>query len=263
LISGPTRASIANAPSHLEGWYKAYQSSGFEVIGVHTPEYAFEKVKSNIQNGSADLGVTYPIALDNSYSTWTNYRNRYWPTEYLIDATGTVRHITFGEGDYSVTERLIRQLLTDARPGIELPAPVNGADTTQRYDLTPETYFGVGKMVNYAGVGGYDQGSATFSFPPSLPNDSFALRGPWTLDYQCATADSSTSSVELNYRAKNVYIVVGGTGSITVMRDGASTVVPISGPPTARQIIAGNDVARGTLDVHPSQGLQVFSFTYG
>jgi cytochrome c biogenesis protein CcdA/thiol-disulfide isomerase/thioredoxin len=251
------------AVPHVEGWYKAYQNTGFEVIGVHTPEYAFEKVKTNVQKGASDLGVTYPIALDNSYSTWTNYRNRYWPAEYLIDATGTVRHIKFGEGDYNGTEKLIRQLLTEATPGVELPLPVDAADTTPRPGLTPETYFGVGKMINYAGVGGYDEGSATFAFPPSLASDSFALRGPWTLDYQGATAGTNDSTIELNYHAKNVYIVVGGAGAVTVIRDGTSTTVPISGPPTTHQIVAGNDVARGTLTVRPSQGLQVFSFTYG
>ena len=106
---------------HVEGWYKAYRDLGFEVIGVHTPEYAFEKVTANVEKGAADLGITYPIAQDNSYSTWTNYRNEYWPAEYLIDANGTVRHVKFGEGDYNDTEKLIRQLITDARPGTTLP----------------------------------------------------------------------------------------------------------------------------------------------
>jgi cytochrome c biogenesis protein CcdA/thiol-disulfide isomerase/thioredoxin len=248
---------------HVEGWYKAYQGAGFEVIGVHTPEYAFEKVTGNVEKGAADLGITYPIALDNGYSTWTNYRNRYWPAEYLIDADGTVRHIQFGEGDYNVTEKLIRQLLADTQPGVKLPPSVDATDATPQFDLTPETYFGVGKMVNYAGDGVYDEGSATFAFPPSLPNDSFALQGRWTLDYQGATADSNASSIKLNYHAKNVYIVVGGTGSLTVTRDGKTTSLPISGPPTSHQIVTGNDVARGTLVVRPSAGLQVFSFTYG
>jgi cytochrome c biogenesis protein CcdA/thiol-disulfide isomerase/thioredoxin len=248
---------------HVEGWYKAYRDKGFEVIGVHTPEYAFEKVTGNVKKGAADLGVTYPIALDNGYSTWTNYRNRYWPAEYVIDATGAVRHIKFGEGDYNVTEKLIRQLLTDAKPGVRLPPPVDAPDTTPHVGLTPETYFGVGKVVNYAGGGVYDEGSATFTFPPSLPNDSFALKGAWALDYQGATADSNASSIKLNYYAKNVYIVVGGTGNLTVTRDGTSTTVPISGPPTSHQIVAGDTLARGTLEVRPSEGLQVFSFTYG
>ena len=248
---------------HVEGWYKAYHDDGFEVIGVHTPEYAFEKVTGNVEKGAADIGITYPIALDNSYSTWTNYRNQYWPAEYLIDAGGVVRHVKFGEGDYNVTEKLIRQLIATARPGVALPPPVDAPDTTPQSGLTPETYFGVGKMVNYAGTGVYDKGQANFAFPPTLPDDSFALQGPWTLDYQGATADSDTSSIELNYHAKNVYIVVGGTGSLTVTRDGKTTTVPISGPPTSHQIATGNDMARGLLDVRSSKGLQVFSFTFG
>jgi thiol-disulfide isomerase/thioredoxin len=248
---------------HVEGWYKAYHDDGFEVIGVHTPEYAFEKVTGNVEKGAADIGITYPIALDNSYSTWTNYRNQYWPAEYLIDAGGVVRHVKFGEGDYNVTETLIRQLIATARPGVALPPPVDAPDTTPQSGLTPETYFGVGKMVNYAGTGVYDKGQANFAFPPTLPDDSFALQGPWTLDYQGATADSDTSSIELNYHAKNVYIVVGGTGSLTVTRDGKTTTVPISGPPTSHRIATGNDMARGLLDMHSSKGLQVFSFTFG
>jgi cytochrome c biogenesis protein CcdA/thiol-disulfide isomerase/thioredoxin len=248
---------------HVEGWYKAYHDDGFEVIGVHTPEYAFEKVTGNVEKGAADIGITYPIAQDNSYSTWTNYRNQYWPAEYLIDATGVVRHVSFGEGDYDVTEKLIRELITKAQPGVALPPAVDAPDTTPRLSLTPETYFGVGKVVNYAGGGVYDKGQANFTFPPALPDDTFALQGPWTLDYQGATADSDASSIKLNYHAKNVYIVIGGTGNLTVTRDGTPTTVPVSGPPTSREIVTDTDVTRGLLDVRSSKGLQVFSFTYG
>ena len=106
---------------HVEGWYKAYHDDGFEVIGVHTPEYAFEKVTGNVKKGAADIGITYPIAQDNSYSTWTNYRNLYWPAEYLIDASGVVRHVNYGEGDYDGSEQLIRELITSARPKSRCP----------------------------------------------------------------------------------------------------------------------------------------------
>ena len=248
---------------HVAGWYQAYRDSGFEVIGVHTPEYAFEKVPANVANGAADLHISYPVALDNRYSTWTNYRNRYWPAEYLIDAGGTVRHVEFGEGRYNVTEKLIRQLLAEARPGVKLPRPADAADTTPQSGLTPETYFGVGKMVNYRGGGVYDEGRATFSYPPTVPADSFALEGPWSLDYQGATADSDHSAVKLHYRAKDVYIVVGGTGALTVTRNGTSSRLPISGPPTSHRIVAGDEVVSDTLEVRPSAGLQIFSFTYG
>jgi cytochrome c biogenesis protein CcdA/thiol-disulfide isomerase/thioredoxin len=248
---------------HVVGWYRAYHHSGFEVIGVHTPEYAFERVTGNVATGAADLGITYPIALDNGYSTWTNYRNRYWPAEYLIDASGTVRHIKFGEGDYNVTEKLIRQLLADAKPGVNLPQAVDAIDTTPHGGLTPETYFGVGKVVNYGGSSGYDEGSATFDYPQALAADKFALSGRWSLDYQGATAVGDNSAVKLNYHAKNVYIVVGGSGTVTVVRDGKPTTLAITGPPTSHQIVAGDQVASGTLEVRPSKGLQLFSFTYG
>jgi cytochrome c biogenesis protein CcdA/thiol-disulfide isomerase/thioredoxin len=248
---------------HVTDWYRKYKDAGFEVIGVHSPEYAFEKVPANVASGAADLGITYPIALDNKLSTWTNYRNQYWPAEYLIDAEGTVRHITFGEGDYNVTENLIRELLTDAKPGVKLPAPSDATDTTPQSDTTPETYFAVGKVVNYGGTGSYDEGAAGFDYPGALPQDTFALRGPWALDYQGATAGADTSSIELNYHAKNVYIVAGGTGTVTLLRNGTTTAVPIGGAPTSHQIVAGDQVQRGHLEVSLAKGLQAFSFTYG
>jgi cytochrome c biogenesis protein CcdA/thiol-disulfide isomerase/thioredoxin len=251
------------AVPHIVDWYAAYKDAGLEVIGVHTPEYAFERVPANVASGARGLGITYPIALDPNYSTWTNYRNRYWPAKYLIDANGTVRHIKFGEGDYEQTETLIRQLLSDARPGVALPAPTEAADTTPPPDLTPETYLGVGKVVNYGGAGSYDEGTASYDYPDRLPDDAFAYKGDWKLDYQGATANGANSSIELNYRARNVYLVVGGTGTVTVTRDGESKQIPISGPPTLHQIVGDDEVKRGTVEVQLSQGLQAFSFTYG
>jgi cytochrome c biogenesis protein CcdA/thiol-disulfide isomerase/thioredoxin len=246
---------------HVVGWYDAYRDKGFEVIGIHTPEYAFEKVESNVVSGAKDLGITYPIAMDNGFSTWTNYRNRYWPAEYLIDQQGTVRHIKFGEGDYDVTEKLIRQLLSEDGSG--LPAAIDAPDTAPTSALTPETYFSVGKVVNYAGLGDYDEGTRIFALPKQLPADSFALRGTWALDYQGVTAASDDNAVALNYHARNVYLVVGGTGTVTVTRDGATTTIPVSGPPNMRQIVTDDQDGTGNVDVSLSQGLQAFSFTYG
>jgi thiol-disulfide isomerase/thioredoxin len=248
---------------HVVDWYGKYRDAGFVVIGVHTPEYAFERVPSNVASGAAALHITYPIALDNGYSTWTNYRNRYWSAEYLIDATGTVRHIKAGEGGYDTTENLIRLLLADAHPGGRLPPATRSVDMTPKDTRTPENYLGVGKVVNYAGSGPYDEGMATFDYPAVLPPDSFALRGRWALDYQGATAQNNDCAIRLNYHAKDVYIVVGGTGTITVTRHGTTTAVPISGPPTLHQIVADDTSGQGQLDAQVSRGLQVFSFTYG
>jgi cytochrome c biogenesis protein CcdA/thiol-disulfide isomerase/thioredoxin len=246
---------------HVVGWYGAYHDKGFEVIGVHTPEYAFEKVEANVVSGAKDLGITYPIAMDNGFSTWTNYRNRYWPAEYLIDQQGTVRHVQFGEGDYDVTEKLIRQLLSEK--GAELPTAIDAPDTTPTSKLTPETYFSVGKVVNYGGQGAYDQGVRAFAYPAQLADDSFALRGPWAVDYQGITSQSDDAAIELNYHARNVYLVVGGTGTVTVTRAGKTTTVPVSGPPNMRQVVADDGASAGSLEVRLSKGLQAFSFTYG
>ncbi|OBJ46098.1 cytochrome c biogenesis protein DipZ [Mycobacterium colombiense] len=246
---------------HVIDWYNRYRDNGFLVIGVHTPEYAFERVPENVASGAADLHITYPIALDNDYATWNSYQNLYWPAEYLIDANGTLRHTKFGEGDYDDTETLIRKLLTDAHPGTQLPAGVHGADTTPRTMLTPETYLGVGKSGNYGGNGDYKSG--TLNFPPTLADDKFALRGRWTLDDQAATADGDDSVVRLNYTAKDVYAVVGGTGTLTVTRDGKTTTTPIGGAPTLHRIVADHSAHRDQLDMQVSKGLQVFSFTFG
>jgi cytochrome c biogenesis protein CcdA/thiol-disulfide isomerase/thioredoxin len=246
---------------HVVGWYDAYRDKGFEVIGVHTPEYAFEKEEGNVASGAKDLGITYPIAMDNAFSTWTNYRNRYWPAEYLIDQQGIVRHVKFGEGGYDETEKLIRQLLSSG--GKDLPPAVDAQDITPTEALTPETYFGVGKVANYHGGGTYDEGTRTFAPPAQLPEDSFALRGTWALDYQGITAQNDDNAIALNYHARNVYMVVGGTGTVTVKRDGTTTTFPVSGPPNMRQLVTDDQDGAGSMDVSLSKGLQAFSFTYG
>jgi cytochrome c biogenesis protein CcdA/thiol-disulfide isomerase/thioredoxin len=248
---------------HVTGWYDAYKDKGLEIIGVHSPEYGFEKVDTNVASGAADLNIHYPIAMDNNLSTWTNYRNRYWPAEYLIDANATVRHIKFGEGDYDVTEGLIRQLLSDANKGVDLPPATDGADSTPTTSLTPETYLSVGNVANYGGGGMYDQGEASFDLPGRLADDSFALKGRWALDYQGATAAEDGATIALNYHARNVFLLVGGTGNVTVTRDGKTTVIPVSGSPNTHQLVADDTAGVGHLDVSLGKGLQAFSFTYG
>jgi len=248
---------------HVVGWYDAYHDKGLEVIGVHTPEYAFEREKDNVASAAADLGISYPIAMDNDYATWTNYRNQYWPAHYLIDSAGAVRHIKFGEGDYDVTESLIRQLLSQANKDVVLPSAVDAPDVTPTSQLTPETYLGVQTVVNYGGSDTFEHGTGTFDYPAQLPDDSFALRGRWTLDDQAVTARGDDDAIALNYHAQNVYLVVGGTGAITVTRDGETTRIPVSGPPNMRQVVADDTDGAGRIEVRLSKGLQAYSFTYG
>jgi thiol-disulfide isomerase/thioredoxin len=110
-----TCINCQRAIEHVTGWYDRFKDQGFTVIGVHTPEYQFEHERSGVVKGAADLHIKYPVALDNSYDTWHNYQNQYWPASYLIDAAGVVRHVKFGEGDYDVTEGMIRELLAQAK----------------------------------------------------------------------------------------------------------------------------------------------------
>lgn len=112
---------------HVESWYRNYADDGLVVIGVHTPEFAFEHDLVNIREGIGDQQLTFPVAVDNEGKTWRNFGNRFWPAQFLVDAEGNVRHVKYGEGDYGSSESLIRDLLTTAHPGTILPAPVEPA----------------------------------------------------------------------------------------------------------------------------------------
>ncbi len=145
---------------HVEAWYKNYAAAGLQVIGVHTPEYAFEHVASNVQAGAKRIGITYPVAIDNNLTTWDNFSNDSWPAEYLIDSTGEIRHVGIGEGDYAATETLIRQLLTAANPAVVLPAATDVADTTPTNpNQTPETYLDSMRGQLYAGTTTFTDGT--------------------------------------------------------------------------------------------------------
>ena len=251
------------AIAHVENWYKTYGDRGLVVVGVHTPEYAFERVPENVRSGAAELGITYPVALDNAYATWNSFHNNYWPAEYLIDTRGNIRHTKFGEGDYDTTESLIRQLLSEATPEAALPASTSVADQTPHAALTPETYLGSARAENYGGTASYRSGTATFAYPPQLAQDRFALRGQWAVDDQSITAQGDGAAVALNYHGRNVYLVVGGTGSLTIRRNGQTSVQSVSGPPNMRHVVADDSAGGGHVDIALSPGLQAYSFTFG
>jgi len=250
------------AIAHVESWYRAYHDQGLEVIGVHTPEYAFERVESNVRAGAADLGISYPVALDNDYATWNRYQNNYWPAEYLIDAQGNIRHTKFGEGDYDVTESLIRQLLSATDTGTALPPTTSVTDQTPTSMLTPETYLGAERAQNYGGAGHYGPGVSTFDYPPHLVPDAFALRGGWTIENQSITAGEH-AAIELDYHGQNVYLVVGGTGTLTVNQDGAVRTIAVDGPPNMRTVVSGDTDGAGHVEIGLSPGLAAYSFTFG
>jgi cytochrome c biogenesis protein CcdA/thiol-disulfide isomerase/thioredoxin len=246
---------------HVEAWAKDYAADGFEVVGVHTPEYAFEHVPSNVEAGVRRLGLTFPVALDNSYDTWDAYDNQSWPAAYLIDSTGQIRHISIGEGDYSGEEQLIRQLLLAARPGLTLPRATNVPDTTpDDPDQTPETYLGSERQQGYDGATAYATGQ--FTLPAILPANSFALSGAWSIGQQSITAGQA-AGIKLAFHASDVYLDVGGTGTLTVSSGGTSKVIRVSGAPDIYTVATEQPAKDGTVTIRLSPGLAGYSFTFG
>jgi cytochrome c biogenesis protein CcdA/thiol-disulfide isomerase/thioredoxin len=246
---------------HVEAWAKNYAADGLEVVGVHTPEYAFEHVPSNVEAGVRRLGLTFPVALDNSYDTWNAYDNQSWPAAYLIDATGQIRHVSIGEGDYTQEEQLIRQLLSAAHPGIALPKATDVPDTTpDDADQSPETYLGAEREQGYAGSASYATGQ--FTAPGALATNSFALAGAWTIGQQSITAGKG-AGITLAYHASYVYLDVGGTGTLTVSDGGPSKVIRVSGAPDIYTVATEQPASNGTVTIKLSPGLQAYSFTFG
>ena len=251
------------AITHVTAWYSDYKKDGFVVIGVQTPEYAFEHVASNVAAGARRLHITYPVALDDHYTTWNNYGNDSWPADYLIDSTGTVRYVSIGEGNYPQTESLIRQLLTAAHPGVHLPAAHPGrrhhADITGS-DPGDLPRSGPGRQLRRPFLG--RSGRQTLAFPPSLPANEFALSGTWSIGSEALTAKRN-ADIELNFTAADVYLDIGGTGTVTATFEGKTTTYKISGPPDIYPLVHGTAQQRGLLRVHLSRGLAAYSFTFG
>ena len=178
---------------HVAGWYSEYAKDGFVVVGVHTPEFAFEHVVSNVKAQAAALGVHYPVAVDDNYATWNAYSNQYWPADYLIDAQGNVRSVHFGEGDYATMGTLIQQLLKAAHPSRSVPAAAGVPDKTPTGELSPETYLGYSELQYLDPPEVARDTPAAYHFPASLPLGALGLAGTWTDHAEEATAGPAPS----------------------------------------------------------------------
>jgi cytochrome c biogenesis protein CcdA/thiol-disulfide isomerase/thioredoxin len=246
---------------HVEAWAKNYAADGLAVVGVQTPEYAFEHVPSNVRAGIHRLGLTFPVALDDSYGTWNAYDNQSWPADYIIDAGGQIRHVAIGEGDYTQEEQLIRQLLLAAHPGITLPKATNVPDTTPDDPAqTPETYLGAERQQGYKGSHSYKTGQ--FTLPGTLPLSSFGLSGNWNVGQESITAGED-AGIKLDFQASDVYLDVGGAGTLTVSAGGAAKAIKVSGAPDIYTVAREPSAQDGTVMIGFSPGLRAYSFTFG
>ena len=242
---------------HLESWYRTYRSQGLVIIGVHTPEFAFEHVASNVRAAVKRLGIAYPVVQDNNYKTWDNYANEYWPAEYLIDRSGHVRHTHFGEGEYGQTEDLIRRLL-----GASGPKARQMADITPTELLTPETYLGYARIANYTGSTIQPNRRAVYTFPSSLAQNAFAYSGTWRIGAQQALAGAH-ARLRLHFHAEDVYVVLGGQGTVTSLIDGKPAGTIHVNAERLYTVRASKKVADALLELRFSPGVQAYSFTFG
>lgn len=249
---------------HLRDWERAYKDAGLRIIGVHSPEFAFEKKRDNVVSGARKLGVTWPVALDNDLTTWGNYRNRFWPAKYLIDADGTVRYLKFGEGQYDRTEKMIRELLRQADPTVTLPAPTGRATDDLTADRTPETYLSNLRIRGYVGTPLVDDKPTVYHFPQgSLPLNKLSLDGTWTAGYEHFEAGAD-ARLAFAYRARNANLVLAGTGKVTVLVDGKVTrTVNVSGSPALYRLTDDKDPRTARLELRLGEGLEAYSFTFG
>jgi cytochrome c biogenesis protein CcdA/thiol-disulfide isomerase/thioredoxin len=248
---------------HVEAWYQEYAKDGFVVVGVHTPEFAFEHVVSNVRAQASALGVQYPVAVDDNYATWNAYSNQYWPADYLIDAQGNVRSVHFGEGDYSTMGDLIRQLLQAARPKSSVPAPAGVPDKTPTGEMNPETYLGYNELQYLDPPNVVQDEPAAYHFPASLPLGAVALSGTWTDHAQEATAGRG-AELELGFLAQDVYLVLGGSGTLDVSVGGHHTqTIKVGGTPRLYTLYQASSSSSGTLLLRASPGVQAYDFTFG
>jgi hypothetical protein len=229
------------------------------IVGVHTPEFAFEAKPSNVRQAVKQLHVSWPVALDPSYATWKAYRNEYWPAEYLIDKTGHVRSAHFGEGDYDRSERLIRQLLGE--PG---QARAELADMTPTELTTPETYLGFSRTdERYTGLRIQPDSPRTYRLPQRLAQNDWAYGGTWTVEDERALSGPG-ARIGLHFHARDVYLVMGGGGRVQITVDGRRVAaIPVRGISRLYTVVSSPHLLDSQLRLAFTPGVSVYSFTFG
>jgi cytochrome c biogenesis protein CcdA/thiol-disulfide isomerase/thioredoxin len=244
-----------------------YRRAGLTVVGVHTPEFSFERDAGNVAGAIRANGLRYPIVQDNAYGTWNAYGNQYWPAQYLIDARGRVRRTHFGEGGEEATEAAIRSLLAE-NGDRRLGAPVRPrAQQPSAALATPETYLGAERAQGWWPDGGLPPGRRTFPAPPSdLPENVFALSGTWTVGHQATTAGRG-AGIAVPFSARRVYLVLSSRGDrpreIRVSVDRAPTrTVTVRGQ-RLYELVDLPRAGRHRLDLSVAPGISGYAFTFG
>jgi cytochrome c biogenesis protein CcdA/thiol-disulfide isomerase/thioredoxin len=257
-------------------WYNKYKDQGLMVIGVHSPEFAFEHDTPNVEAAVKRFNITYPVAQDNDFKTWLAFNNQYWPAEYLIDAKGVIRHTHFGEGEYDQTEQTIQALLKETGAAVidtltkEEPVPFSDQET-------PETYVGTARQSGFASPQKVMEGLVSnYSIPSVLPQDNFAVSGGWTFDEEYATTSRADDRLELHFYGKDVYLVMTSDKPVPVnvnlvspSQKNQSDDVNSNGQITVSDsrlyhLVQLDTAQEGTVELQFTQpGVRVYAFTFG
>lgn len=215
---------LRTAP-YVRAWAEKYKDKGLVVIGVHTPEFEFEKNLDNVRRETANQNVAYPVAIDNDYAIWSAFSNRYWPALYFVDAAGRIRHHHFGEGEYDRSEKVIQQLLTEARHGdfdADLVS-VNGRGFEAEADwkdlASPENYLGYGRTVNFASPGGVVLDARhVYELPTQFSLNQWALAGDWKVGVSAAVSNAPNSRIVYRFHARDLHLVMSSSTGGTPVR---------------------------------------------
>jgi len=258
---------------YLNEWYKEYEDEGLVIIGLHTPEFSFEKVQKNVEKAVKDFEIKYPVVLDNDFSTWNAYKNRYWPRKYLIDIDGYIVYDHAGEGQYKETEVAIQKALRERADRLDMNLDVSSNISKPEGVVfvesgkvkSPEVYFGSARNSLLSNGRNGVLGEQVFSLPPIISFNKLYLSGTWDITSEYAE-NKSVGSIIFNYEAKNVYITAGSAEGveIDIYKDDVFVKKVTIEDETLYQLIQDSDYGKHILRiVIPKSGLQAFTFTFG
>lgn len=257
---------------YLKDWYAKYHDKGFEIIGVHSPEFEFERHLDNVKNAVKKFGILYPVALDNQFATWQRYHNRYWPAHYLINKNGEVVYQHFGEGEYDTTENNIRYLL-----GLTNTVTTNIPERSYLSSLTPEIYLGYGRSEHFSSpeIIVHDK-PAIYSYPAELSRHHWALKGNWAIYPDKIIAITAGAAIKLHFNAGEVYAVMGADKPINVkitVLDNLPVIINGEIRSNRQMIVSRNQLytvlhlkkaGEGIVELTAmSPGLEMYTFTFG
>ena len=258
---------------YLNEWHKKYEDEGLVIIGLHTPEFSFEKIQKNVEKAVKDFGIEYPVVLDNDFSTWNAYENRYWPRKYLIDIDGYIVYDHAGEGQYRETEVAIQKALGErvdrlnmnmaVSSNISKPSGVISVDSGKV--KSGEVYFGSARNEYLENGRAGISGEQVFSLPQEISFNKLYLDGIWDLTSEYAE-NKNISSIIFNYEARNVYMTAGSTLEVEVeiYKDDVFVKKITIKDETLYSVIEDSDYGRHTLKIKiPREGLKAFTFTFG